>query len=251
MKISSGVEMLELQVKAFGNRATLNPTLIWDDEMAILIDAGMPGGLQQIRAAMSKAGVPFNKLKAIILTHQDLDHIGGVPEILQEAEGRIEVYAHELDKPYIEGTLPLLKTDPSRMSKEALESLPKEALALYENPPKAKVDQTLTDNQKLPYCGSIRVIFTPGHTPGHISLYLKESKTLVAADAMISINGMLRGPVQQTTLDMEIALHSLEKFLELDIESVICYHGGLCNVNVKEQLQNLVAQGQSAAFVIE
>jgi glyoxylase-like metal-dependent hydrolase (beta-lactamase superfamily II) len=243
MQVANGVEMLELKVEAFGGRAILNPTLIWDDETAILIDAGMPGELEQIRTAMSKVGVSFDKLKAVILTHQDIDHIGSLPEILQECDGRIEVYAHELDKPYIEGTLPLIKTDPSRMGK-TLESLPEDerrkAIALCQNPPKAKVDRTLADGQELPYCGGIRVIFTPGHTPGHISLYLKRSKTLVAADAMVSLDGTLRGPVQQTTLDMNMALRSLEKFLDFEIESVICYHGGLCNVSVKEQLENLI-----------
>lgn len=242
MQIANGVAMLELKVGALGSRAILNPTLVWDEETAVLIDAGMPGELEQIRAAMSEAGVSFDKLKAVIVTHQDLDHIGSLPEILEESDGRIEVYAHELDKPYIEGTLPLIKTDVSRMSKEALESLPADARALYENSPKAKVDKTLADGQELPYCGGIRVIFTPGHTPGHISLYLKQSKTLVAADAMISIDGTLRGPVQQTTLDMSLALRSLEKFLDFDIESVICYHGGLWKGNVKDKLENLTGR---------
>lgn len=242
MQIANGVDMLELKVEAFGHRAVLNLTLVWDEETAVLIDAGMPGELKQIRAAMEEAGVPFAKLKAVIVTHQDLDHIGSLPEILRESEGDIEVYAHELDKPYIEGDLPLIKTDPKRMSQDVLASLPEGALALYENPPKAKVNKILKDGQELPYCGGIRVIFTPGHTAGHISLYLERSKTLVAADAMINVEGVLRGPVQQTTLDMDTALHSLEKFLDFDIESVICYHGGLCNENVKDQLQNVAGK---------
>jgi glyoxylase-like metal-dependent hydrolase (beta-lactamase superfamily II) len=245
VKIANGVEMLELQVEAFGNRAILNPTLVWDDETAILIDAGLPGELKQIRAAMSRAGVSFEKLKAVILTHQDIDHIGSLPEILQESNGRIEVYAHELDKPYIEGAMPLIKFNPSSMA-GLLQSLPEEerrkVLAACENPPKAKVDKTLADGHELPYCGGIEVIYTPGHTPGHISLYLKQSKTLVAGDSMIVWDGILRGPVQQTTPDMETALRSLEKFLDFDIESVICYHGGLWSGNVKDQLQNLVGQ---------
>jgi glyoxylase-like metal-dependent hydrolase (beta-lactamase superfamily II) len=207
MKISNGVAMLELKVQGFD----LNPALIWDDETAVLIDAGMPGQLEQIRVAMSEVGVSFDKLKAVILTHQDLDHIGSLPEILKESVNRIEVYAHELDKPYIEGTLPLIKTDPDRMNKEEWLSLPEEMRILFQNPPKVKVDQTVDDGQELPYCGGIRVIFTPGHTPGHISLYLKQSKTLVAGDAMICLDGSLRGPVQQTTLDMNTALRSLEK----------------------------------------
>lgn len=236
MEISNEVSMLELKIQGF----VLNPTLIWDNETAVLIDTGMPGQLDQIRTAMNDAGVPFEKLKAIIVTHQDLDHIGSLPEILQAATHQIDVYAHELDKPYIEGVFPLMKTNPERMNKEAWESLPKEMQFLYKNPPKSKVDHSLEDGQELPYCGGIQVIHTPGHTPGHVSLYLKKSKTLVAGDAMICLDGSLQGPAQKTTLDMNTALASLEKYLDFDIESVICYHGGICTNAPKEQIQNLV-----------
>ncbi|UVI31743.1 MBL fold metallo-hydrolase [Paenibacillus spongiae] len=236
MRISDGVAMLEIHVQGF----VLNPTLIWDDEAAILIDTGVPGLLEPLRIAMSEAGVPLNRLKAVILTHQDIDHIGSLPELLKESNHHIDVYAHELDKPYIEGSMPLIKTDPGRMSKEAWESLPEGSRILYANPPKAHIDHTLQDGQELPYCGGIQVIFTPGHTPGHISLYLKQSRILVAGDAMISADGNLRGPVQRNTLDMDTALRSLKKFLDYDIESVICYHGGISSENVDGQLKNLV-----------
>ncbi|BBH20392.1 hydrolase [Paenibacillus baekrokdamisoli] len=243
MRISGGIEMLELEAEAFGGRAQLNPTLIWDDTTALLIDTGMPGGWEQLREAMNEVGVPFAKLKAVILTHQDIDHIGNIPEILQESSGSIQVYAHELDKPYIEGILPLIKTSPTAMA-QTIASLPEhmrpQAMALCENPPTARIDILLEDGDVLPYFGGIRVIFTPGHTPGHISLYHQESKTLVAADALINVAGKLRGPIAQTTLDMPAALRSLEKFLDFDIDSVICYHGGLSTDNVMEQLRSLV-----------
>jgi glyoxylase-like metal-dependent hydrolase (beta-lactamase superfamily II) len=238
MQICKGLAMLELKIQGFG----LNPTLIWDDEMAVLIDTGMPGQFEQIRIAMSEVGVSFEKLKAVILTHQDLDHIGSLPEILNQSNNDIEVYAHLIDKPYIEGTLPLIKTDPNRMSKEEWASLPEQMQFLYKNPPKSKVHKTLEDGQELSYCGGIQVIFTPGHAPGHISLYLKQSKTLVAGDAMVVADGVLRRPIQQTTLDMKKAIDSLEKFLDLDIETVICYHGGLCKIKEKKQLEDLLVK---------
>ncbi|WP_027408462.1 MBL fold metallo-hydrolase [Anoxybacteroides tepidamans] len=245
MKVAHGVEVLELQVEAFGQRMVFNPTLIWDEEGAVLIDTGVPGQLEAIRRAMNQAGVSFEQLKAVIITHQDIDHIGSLPAILQECGERVKVYAHALEKPHIEGERPLFKLDPNRMPKERWESLPPAMRALAENPPRAKVDEVLADHQELPYGGGIQVIFTPGHTPGHISLYLKKHKLLVAGDAIACLNGELLGPMPETTLDMAEAVRSLEKLADLDVDSVICYHGGLCHHNVKEQLRRLVEQTKS------
>jgi glyoxylase-like metal-dependent hydrolase (beta-lactamase superfamily II) len=218
MRISKGVEMLHLEFH--GN--IIHPTLLWDQEMAVLIDTGFPGQIEDLCLAMDAVGVSFDKLKVVILTHQDLDHIGSLPEILQGGSD-IKVYAHELDKPYIQGELPLLKD------------------GHLENLPKGRVDDTLKDGQELPYCGGIRVIHTPGHTPGHISLYLRQSKTLVAGDSMYSVNGIIGGIHAPTTLDIKVAQLSLEKYLDLDIESMICYHGGLIKLNINDQIQKVIS----------
>ncbi|MBG9453837.1 hydrolase [Lysinibacillus sphaericus] len=219
MEISKGVEMLQLEFH--GN--IIHPTLLWDQEMAVLIDTGFPGQMEDLRVAMEKVGVSFDKLKVIILTHQDIDHIGSLPEILQERGRNIKVYAHELDKPYIQGDLPLLKD------------------GHIENPPTGKVNDTLNDGQELSYCGGIRIIHTPGHTPGHISLYLKQTKTLIAGDSMYSVDGVIGGIHIPTVLDLKEARLSLKKYLDLDIESVVCYHGGLTKVNINEQIQKVIS----------
>ena len=171
MELSKGVEMLQLDFHG----TIIHPILLWDQEMAVLIDTGFPGQIEDLRVEMSKVGVSFDKLKVVILTHQDIDHIGSLPEILQECGNNIKVYAHDLDKPYIQGDLPLLKD------------------GHLDNPPKGKVDDTLKDGQELPYCGGIHVIHTPGHTPGHISIFLKQSKTLIAGDSMYSVKGIIEG----------------------------------------------------------
>lgn len=171
--------------------------------MVVLIDTGFPGQVKDLRLAMEKAGVSLDKLKGVILTHQDVDHIGSLPEILQECGSNVKVYAHELDKSYIQGEIPLLKD------------------GHLENLPMGRVDDTLIDGQELPFCGGIRVIHTPGHTPGHISLYLKQSKTLIAGDSMYSVNGILGGIHIPTTPDMNAARLSLKKYLDLDIASVV------------------------------
>ncbi|MGF9909970.1 MBL fold metallo-hydrolase [Brevibacillus porteri] len=214
MEISKGVEMLHLDFH--GN--IIHPVLLWDRDMAVLIDTGFPGQMDDLRVAMEKVGVPFDKLKAVILTHQDVDHIGSLPEILQECGDHVHVYAHELDKPYIQGEIPLLKDEH------------------LENPPKGRVDHTVSDGQELPFCGGIRIIHTPGHTPGHISLYLTQSKTLVAGDSMYSVNGILGGIHAPSTPDMNTARLSLKKYVDLEIAAVVCYHGGFSNGNVNDQI---------------
>ncbi|WP_426980087.1 MBL fold metallo-hydrolase [Bacillus pseudomycoides] len=236
MKIENSLAVLKLKIQGF----ELNPTLLWDEKEALLVDTGMPGQLEGICDAMIGIGVPFEQLQAVILTHQDIDHIGSLPEIQQKANHSIEVYAHELDKPYIEGQLPLIKGDPNKMSEEKWAALPDVVQALYKNPPTTKVNQTLEDGQRLPFLGGIEVIHTPGHTPGHISLYSEKYKTLIAGDAMVCVEGKLKGPVPHTTPDMETATESLRRFLEFDIERIICYHGGVCDSNVKEQIEQLV-----------
>lgn len=217
MEIAKGIKMLQLEFQEF----VIHPILLWDDEMAVLIDTGFPGQIEDIQVEMEKVGVSFDKLKVVILTHQDIDHIGSLPELLQRCRSNIKVYAHELDKPYIEGDLPLLKD------------------GNIENRPKGKVSDTVIDGQELPYCGGILILHTPGHTPGHISLYLKQSKILIAGDSMYSVNGMLGGIHAPTTINIKEAQQSLKKYLNLHIESVVCYHGGFSKGNINVQLQNL------------
>ncbi|ALL23867.1 MBL fold metallo-hydrolase [Bacillus tropicus] len=217
MEIAKGVEMLQLKFQEF----IIHPILLWNDEMAVLIDTGFPGQFEDIQVEMERVGVSVDKLKVVILTHQDIDHIGSLPDVLENGVSDIKVYAHELDKPYIEGDLPLLKD------------------VQLEDLPKGKVSDTVIDGQELPYCGGILILHTPGHTPGHISLYLKRSKILVAGDSMYSVNGVLGGVHAPTTLNIMEARQSLKKYLNLDIKSVVCYHGGLSKGNIKIQLQNL------------
>ncbi|SPF50390.1 Metallo-beta-lactamase superfamily protein [Candidatus Desulfosporosinus infrequens] len=243
MKIAKGIETLELTMNFAGNQSVIHPTLIWDNDTVILVDTGLPGQLQEIREAMDKAGVPFGKLSKVILTHHDIDHIGSLPDVVRESDHKIEVLAHAAEKPYIEGEKTFVKITPERIAK-MLESLPDEqreqAQAMFANPPKASVNTTVADGEVLPYCGGITVIFTSGHTPGHICLYHNESKTLITGDAMIILAGQLLGPNPQATPDMDTAIQALKKFTAYDIETVICYHGGIYKDNVNQRLVELV-----------
>lgn len=243
MKIGKNIETLDLEMNMMGQKRLIHPTLIWDENEIVLVDTGIPGQLEGIQGAMIEAGVPFEKLSKVILTHQDIDHIGSLPELLKAAGHPIEVLAHEEEKPYIEGDKPQIKINPERTAK-MLETLPEEQrkkiLALFGKPITAKVNKTISDGELLPYCGGITIIYTPGHTPGHVSLYHEQSKTLITGDALVIADGKLMGPVPQNTPDMETALKSIKKFTEYDIDTVICYHGGVYKESVNQRLAELV-----------
>jgi glyoxylase-like metal-dependent hydrolase (beta-lactamase superfamily II) len=117
------------------------------------------------------------------------------------------VISHELEIPFLQGEKPLLKANKTVSP--------------------VKVDTTVSDGENLTICGGITIIFTPGHTPDHISLYLEGSKALVAADATVAEKGSILGPNPHYTLNMGEALHSLRKFLRFDFDTLFCYNGGV------------------------
>jgi len=241
LKIADGIEMIKLPMNLMGMNRTIYPTRIWDDDSVVLVDAGVTNSLPEIKKAMEDANVPFEKLNKIIVTHQDIDHIGGIKGILDELP-EVKVLAHEEDKPYIQGEKKLIRLNSNFMNR--LNSLPKEErekiLDMFENV-HVEVNMTLTDGEELTYCGGIIVIHTPGHTPGHICLYHKKTKTLIVGDAMNVVDGQLIGPNKQTMNEEEarIAINSLKKFEKYDIENVISYHGGLFNDNPNQRIKEL------------
>lgn len=246
MQIANGVNMLTISAAMMGKVETIYPTLLWDNDTAVLVDTGYPGQLPLLKEEIEKAGVPFDRLNRLLITHQDLDHIGSLPAILAQLPHKAEVLANALEKPYIQGEKQLLKITPETIE-QAMDALPPEVPAewrtafrkVLEHPPAAAVDTYLEDGMELPYCGGIIVIETPGHTPGHISLYHTASKTLIAADALMVENGVLLGPEPQYCVDPQLALQSLRKLALYEIEAVICYHGGLYKGNVNKWILEL------------
>jgi glyoxylase-like metal-dependent hydrolase (beta-lactamase superfamily II) len=248
MQVASGVEMLELPAMLMDGPGVLYPTLLWDGQDVALVDAGLPGMMPQFLDAMTRAQVPLEKLTRIIVTHHDLDHIGSLGELQKNAARRVEVLAHADEVPYIQGERRPIKMTPEMMAQmeERMKSLPaekREAMrAMFEGVrgQKLTVDRTLGDGEELPYCGGIRIIHTPGHTPGHICLYLEESRTLIAGDALFVEAGKLVPAPGFIHADASMALTSLKKLARLDIANVIAYHGGLFQDNPNARIAEIV-----------
>lgn len=228
MLTGSGIQMLELSGRLLGAEQVIHPAVVWDENGAVLVDAGYPGQLPLLKEQLERYGLSADRLTAVILTHHDIDHLGGLPELLQQSPQPVKVLAHEGERPYVQGEKTWIKFTPETLKQ--IDSWPKELAEpmkrLLANPPKAQVDAIVADGEDLPYGEGLVAIHTPGHTPGHLCLYHKQSKTLVAGDALTVIDGVLQGPNPQATFDLPLATASLKKLAEYDIDSVICYHGG-------------------------
>ncbi|MGA9761031.1 MAG: MBL fold metallo-hydrolase [Gaiellaceae bacterium] len=247
MLIAPQVEALDLPMSLLGAPSTVHPTLLWDERNAVLIDAGFAGQLRELREQAELAGVPLARLTKLIVTHQDIDHIGGISPLLAEEGEHIEVLAHELDRPYISGEKRLLKASPENLERLSgrMSSLPEERRRAVLDAflsTKARVDRSLTDGERLPDCGGIVVVHTPGHTPGHICLYLERTKTLVAGDALNVVEGRLTGPNPQSAADIAQARRSLDKLAAYDIATVVCYHGGAYSDDVNARIAELAGE---------
>lgn len=235
MQLNDDVHVLPLSMVRDGQTYTYNLSLILDPTHGpTLVDTGLPGQLEQIGGELSAASVQVRDLKRIILTHQDIDHVGSLHDLVL-ASGAL-VFAHEIEVPFIDGT-----DRPRFAAPEMLAARP-ELRAVVERFQPTPVDGSLQDGARLDLAGGVRVVFTPGHTIGHMCLYLERSGTVIAGDALTAGEGRLNGPNPNATSDMATAARSVGKLAELEVQAIVCYHGGVVEDDAGGQLRRLAAE---------
>jgi glyoxylase-like metal-dependent hydrolase (beta-lactamase superfamily II) len=224
------------------NTFRMDTAVLLDDHDQILIDAGTPDILPLIEAAFKEAGLKIEDLTGIVITHQDQDHIGTLAAIKRRAP-RARIYASALQAPGISG-----KEKPIRLILEEAqyETLPPAEKAKTPLPaslwPKveyAEIDRILHDRDQFPWCGGTEILFTEGHIPGHLSLYLRETKTFITGDALVIRDGRPALP-EKFTLDLELAKKDLRDIgNKYEIKDILCYHGGFWRGDGSALLKNL------------
>lgn len=202
------------------------------DRCWLLIDAGVTGLCAgKIRHAAAERFGEHARAFAIILTHGHFDHIGSALKLAQDWD--CPVYAHIDELPFLNGTRAYPAPDPWA---GGMMSLMSPAM------PRGPIDlgnylRTLPLDGELPGMPGWRWIHTPGHTPGHVSLFRRADRLLISGDAVIttrqesvyaalvSQRPEMHGPPAPFTPDWPAAKRSVRRLADLEPETVISGHG--------------------------
>lgn len=146
----------------------VNAYLVREEDGFTLVDTTLPRAANSLIAAAKQAGAPIRR---IALTHGHGDHVGSIDGLKEQLGGEVQVMLPELDarilagdRAFVEGKLtgswPKLKTAP---------------------------DVRLAPGDRV---GSLEVIASPGHSPGHVAFLDTRDRTLIAGDVFTSIGGV-------------------------------------------------------------
>ena len=190
-----------------------NSFLVDGDHGLTLVDAGPTKGVGALLRAVEDAGRAPADITRIVLTHAHPDHAQAVPELRERTGARVLV--HHADASWL-----------------ALGHVPPEgrsgAARNYDRLPAGRwtpfqADDTLSDGELVDGSGGLRVIHTPGHSPGHIALLHEPTRTLLVGDAVFHNKRLGLGP-STFAADPAAQAASLAR-LPLDVDAVGFGHG--------------------------
>lgn len=170
------------------NLGFVNAYVLVRGKEAAVVDTGTSGNAAKIADVVRGAGLRWDAVRHVILTHYHADHAGSVGEVLSSSP-KATAYAGAADIPQIQSPRPL---------------------------------QAVADNDEV---FGLRIVATPGHTPGHVCVLDPVGSLLILGDAMNNSGNNLSGPNPQYTADMARAHSSVKKLAKLNFQRAVFGHG--------------------------
>jgi glyoxylase-like metal-dependent hydrolase (beta-lactamase superfamily II) len=188
----------------------VNAFLIMGDELT-LIDAGHRGSGVMLRRQLGALGRQMTDIKRIVCTHGHPDHIGGVQEVARASGATVLMHPADMERLQIR-------------FREVISGRPAPG-AIIAYLTQAPTDVIAAeDGHELPVLGGLRVLHTPGHTPGSICLYSATRRLLIVGDLLQRMRGEVTLPNFFFTDDMGLARRSIARLAELDVETILFSH---------------------------
>ena len=181
----------------------------------VMLDTGMFGEPFFIRRLLRKLRLRPASVKAILLTHGHLDHAGNLAW-LKDWTGAT-VYAHPAEQAHVDGVYPYQGVAKSCGRLEAAGRF----VFRYRT---AKIDEFLSDGQRLPFWGGLRVIHLPGHTAGHCGFFSERQNLLFSGDMFANYFFNVHKPPAILNSVPEKFAESVGKIYELNPRFIIPSH---------------------------
>jgi len=225
MEIAPGVH----QVRMLGADAFL-----LTEERLTLIDAGMVGSRLTLERYLRRIGRRMDELDRIICTHGHPDHIGGLQELVRDRDD-VAVLIHPDDLAGLQRPLreALARTEDRAERRGRI-------IQYLTKAPSAPVP--IQDGQVLPMLGGLRVVHTPGHTPGSICLYAERLRMLFTGDVLQVVRGRLTYASAFFSHDHAGARASVERLAALDVHAIALSHYPPWRDQPNDALRDLAAR---------
>jgi glyoxylase-like metal-dependent hydrolase (beta-lactamase superfamily II) len=184
-----------------------------------LVDTGYPGSADKILAAIQTAALPHD-VRRIILTHSHPDHAGSVAELVARTNAEVWMHAEDaaLAERGIGGRLPHVLS-PGLANWIIYQLLIRRSANAV---PAFKADRLLEDGEEIDLHGGITVVYTPGHSLGHICLLLRSESLLIAGDLCANAMGPGLSVVYE---DRKQGVASIRKAAALPFRNAVFGHG--------------------------
>jgi glyoxylase-like metal-dependent hydrolase (beta-lactamase superfamily II) len=207
-----------------------NNVLVIAEEEITLVDTAMRGNSPQIVDFINELGRSPQDIRLVIITHNHLDHTGGLAEIRRISSPGVAI--HKAD---------ILETDNRPKYRGASRPLNAVFSVLHSvfSARLGSVDIRLSGGEMLKPLGGLEVIHTPGHTAGSISLYSRTHKLVIVGDAIRNRRGKLYLPPRMASTDVAQAAESIKKIAGLDFSILCSGHGRPHFKDAREKVQAL------------
>ncbi len=198
----------------------------------VLIDTATPGKSDSILKELAGIHIKPSDIKAIVITHAHPDHAGSCKALADKLSAKI--YVHKDDADVLLGKAPY---PAPRNFIELLSAFVTKHLWKYESPGDAV---PVEDGSRIQGFEDLKIIHTPGHTPGALSVLDPKTSVLFCGDAINNRRNRLTGPMKYFMYDMDLAQESIKKIASLDFQTLCPGHGKWVSDNVRQKVKDLL-----------